>query len=59
MNVLEEQRRKVISPIGLHTADFMEDAVELYSRLGFERLTQYDFDPLDDGVVVKAFRLKI
>ncbi len=45
--------------IGLHTADFMENALVLYSRLGFERLPQYDFEPSDDGVVVKAFRLKI
>ena len=45
--------------LGLHTADFMESAIKLYSQLGFERLTQYDFVPADDGVVVKAFRLKV
>jgi GNAT superfamily N-acetyltransferase len=44
--------------IGLHTADFMESAMRLYERLGFERLPQYDFEPADDGIIVKAFRLK-
>lgn len=56
---IRRAKEKGYLSIGLHTADFMEDAVELYSRLGFERLTQYDFEPSDDGVVVKAFRLKI
>jgi GNAT superfamily N-acetyltransferase len=45
--------------IGLHTADFMESAIKLYSRLGFERLTQFDFEPSDDGIIVKAFRLSV
>ncbi|UOR14161.1 GNAT family N-acetyltransferase [Halobacillus amylolyticus] len=45
--------------IGLHTADFMENAVKLYEGLGFERLPQYDFEPADDGIIVKAFRIHI
>ncbi|MDT8859661.1 GNAT family N-acetyltransferase [Alkalihalobacillus sp. MEB130] len=45
--------------IGLHTADFMKSALALYERIGFERLPQYDFEPADDGVTVKAFRLAI
>lgn len=45
------------SAMGLHTADFMEDALKLYSHLGFERLPQFDFEPTDDGIVVKAFRI--
>ena len=45
--------------IGLHTADFMESAIKLYGRLGFDRLTQFDFVPADDGVIVKAFRLSV
>lgn len=56
---IQRAKGKGYRSIGLHTADFMEDAIDLYSRLGFERLTQYDFEPSDDGVVVKAFRLKI
>ncbi|WP_026568473.1 GNAT family N-acetyltransferase [Bacillus sp. UNC41MFS5] len=43
--------------IGLHTADFMKSAMRLYERMGFERLPQYDFEPADDGIIVKAFRL--
>ena len=43
--------------IGLHTGDFMKTAMRLYERLGFERLPQYDFEPADDGIIVKAYRL--
>jgi GNAT superfamily N-acetyltransferase len=45
--------------IGLHTADFMASAVRLYKRLGFERVPKFDFQPLDDGIIVKAYRLSI
>ncbi|MEH7254821.1 GNAT family N-acetyltransferase [Neobacillus niacini] len=43
--------------IGLHTGDFMKNAMRLYERFGFERLPQYDFEPADDGIIVKAYRL--
>jgi ribosomal protein S18 acetylase RimI-like enzyme len=45
--------------IGLHTADFMKNAIKLYEKIGFERIPQHDFQPADDGVIVKAFRLSI
>lgn len=45
--------------IGLHTADFMQGAMRLYERLGFERMPQLDFEPADDGIIVKAFHLRI
>jgi GNAT superfamily N-acetyltransferase len=45
--------------IGLHTADFMKDAMRLYERFGFERLPQFDFEPANDGIIVKAYRLFI
>jgi GNAT superfamily N-acetyltransferase len=48
---------KGYNSIGLHTGQFMETAMRLYERLGFERLPQYDFEPADDGIVVKAYRL--
>lgn len=48
---------KGYAAMGLHTSDFMENAVKLYESLGFERLPQADFVPLDDGIVVKAFRI--
>ncbi len=45
--------------IGLHTGEFMKQAIELYTKHGFERLPQYDFVPADDGIIVKAFRMTI
>ncbi|MCM3569340.1 GNAT family N-acetyltransferase [Neobacillus mesonae] len=45
--------------IGLHTADFMEAAIRLYERMGFIRMTEFDFQPADDGIIVKAYRLSI
>lgn len=45
--------------IGLHTGEFMENAMRLYERIGFERLPQYDFEPAEDGIIVKAYRLTI
>jgi GNAT superfamily N-acetyltransferase len=45
--------------IGLHTADFMESAMRLYERMGFERIPEFDFQPANDGIIVKAYRLFI
>lgn len=56
---IQRVKRQGYEYIGLHTADFMESAIKLYDRLGFERLPHYDFVPSDDGIVVKAFRYKI
>jgi ribosomal protein S18 acetylase RimI-like enzyme len=35
----------------------MKSAMGLYERLGFERLPQFDFEPANDGIIVKAYRL--
>jgi len=45
--------------IGLHTADFMKTAMRLYEGMGFVRIPQFDFQPADDGIIVKAFKLYI
>jgi len=45
--------------IGLHTGEFMKGARRLYERLGFERIPQYDFEPANDGIIVKAYQLRI
>ncbi|WP_449536853.1 GNAT family N-acetyltransferase [Ferdinandcohnia sp. Marseille-Q9671] len=45
--------------ISLHTGEFMKAAITLYTKHGFERLPQYDFEPANDGIIVKAFRLSI
>jgi len=37
----------------------MKNAIALYEKMGFERVASLDFTPLDDGIVVKAFRLDI
>lgn len=43
--------------MGLHTADFMNDAMQLYTNLGFKRLPEFDFEPANDGIIVKAFQI--
>lgn len=45
--------------IGLHTAHFMKNALNLYEQMGFIRVPSLDFEPLDDGIIVKAFRLNL
>ena len=45
--------------MGLHTADFMTDAMSLYTHLGFERIPELDFEPADDGIIVKAFKITV
>lgn len=45
--------------IGLHTGEFMITAIRLYERLGFERMPQFDFQPADDGITVKAYRRSV
>ncbi|RXI96661.1 GNAT family N-acetyltransferase [Anaerobacillus alkaliphilus] len=52
-------KAKGYSTIGLHTGEFMKNAMKLYEKFGFERLPKYDFVPANDGVVVKAFRLSL
>lgn len=56
---IERTRAKGYNAIGLHTGDFMESAMKLYKRMGFERLPQHDFEPANDGIIVKAFRLQL
>ncbi|MBT2704497.1 GNAT family N-acetyltransferase [Bacillus sp. ISL-35] len=43
------------SHIGLHTASFMTKAISLYESKGFERLPELDLEPMNDGIIVKAF----
>nr|WP_245602161.1 GNAT family N-acetyltransferase [Peribacillus kribbensis] len=47
------------SAIGLHTGAFMESAIQLYEKLGFIRVPELDFEPADDGILVKGFRYNI
>lgn len=56
---MKRTKEKGIDSIGLHTADFMKSAMKLYEGFGFERIPQYDFEPANDGVIVKAFRRSV
>jgi len=47
-----------IKTIGLHTTDFMKVAREMYERMGFKRIPEYDFRP-EPNRVVYAYRLDI
>jgi GNAT superfamily N-acetyltransferase len=42
----------------LHTADFMEAAMRLYGRLGFERHPDLDFEPAP-GAVIRGYQLNL
>lgn len=56
---LKRTKDKGIPAIGLHTGEFMKDAIRLYEGFGFERLPDYDFQPADDGIVVRAYLLTL
>ncbi|WP_318617077.1 GNAT family N-acetyltransferase [Sporosarcina sp. YIM B06819] len=47
----EEKKPK----IGLHTASFMKKALSLYESMGFEHFPELDLEPMNDGIIVKAF----
>ncbi|MBU9713968.1 GNAT family N-acetyltransferase [Evansella tamaricis] len=54
---INRTKDKGYTAIGLHTGEFMKDAMRLYERFGFKRMPKYDFVPANDGIVVKAYRL--
>jgi len=54
---IQRARAKGYQTIGLHTGEFMENAMKLYERLGFIRVPEHDFEPAGDGIIVKAYRL--
>lgn len=56
---IQRARGKGYQAIGLHTGSFMENAIKLYEGFGFERVPEYDFEPANDGIIVKAFKLTI
>ncbi|MBM7662328.1 GNAT superfamily N-acetyltransferase [Bacillus mesophilus] len=56
---IERTKAKGLSKIGLHTGDFMKNAIHVYEKFGFKRLPQYDFEPANDGIIVRAYVLEI
>ncbi|PLS03108.1 GNAT family N-acetyltransferase [Neobacillus cucumis] len=57
MECIDRAKAKGCGSIGLHTGEFMKDARRLYERLGFKHIPQYDFEPANDGIIVKAYLL--
>lgn len=54
---INRTKNKGLPSIGLHTGEFMENAIKLYEHFGFQRIPEHDFEPANDGIIVKAFRL--
>ncbi|MCA1322231.1 GNAT family N-acetyltransferase [Bacillus tianshenii] len=52
-------KNKGYPAIGLHTGEFMEDAIQLYTRFGFLHTPEHDFEPANDGIIVKAFKMTL
>ncbi|PGS48837.1 GNAT family N-acetyltransferase [Bacillus sp. AFS041924] len=56
---INRTKEKGFKAIGLHTGEFMKNAISLYERLGFKRLPKFDFEPANDGIIVRAYQLDI
>ncbi|OCA90546.1 acetyltransferase [Bacillus sp. FJAT-27225] len=56
---IKRARAKGYRAVGLHTGSFMDDAMKLYEGLGFERQPELDFEPANDGIIVKAYQMKL
>jgi ribosomal protein S18 acetylase RimI-like enzyme len=54
---IKRTKEKGFNAIGLHTGEFMKNAIALYERAGFERLPKFDFEPANDGIIVRAYQL--
>lgn len=53
---IRDSARKKYPFIGLHTGSFMAPAMALYEGMGFERVPVLDVQPMDDGIVIKAYQ---
>jgi GNAT superfamily N-acetyltransferase len=51
-------RERGIKTIGLHTTSLMKIAREMYERMGFKHVPEFDFHPTPDNVVF-AYRLDL
>ncbi|SEQ12819.1 GNAT family N-acetyltransferase [Piscibacillus halophilus] len=56
---IKRTKERGFGQLGLHTGSFMKGAIKLYERLGFERIPEHDFEPANDGIIVKAYVLNI
>jgi GNAT superfamily N-acetyltransferase len=55
---LMRARRHGAAVIGLHTNDWMRVARDMYERRGFQRVPQFDFQPIPEVTVI-AYRLPL
>ncbi|MEE6450820.1 GNAT family N-acetyltransferase [Gottfriedia acidiceleris] len=56
---INRTKEKGFDAIGLHTGEFMENAICLYEKIGFKRLSKFDFEPANDGIIVRAYLMRI
>ena len=56
---INRTKLKGLRSIGLHTGEFMGNAIKLYEQFKFVRVPELDFEPANDGIIVKAFRLDL
>jgi GNAT superfamily N-acetyltransferase len=55
---IRRARRAGAAELGLHTSRSMQAAMQMYTRMGFARAPEYDFQP-DGAELVEAYRLKL
>jgi len=53
---MERASKQGYKEVGLHTAEFMTSAISLYTKMNFEHMPELDFEPANDGIIVKGFR---
>lgn len=56
---MKRAKQQGFRALGLHTADFMVEAMTLYRRLGFQHVPELDFEPGHDGIIVRAFKIEL
>ncbi|HWK24883.1 MAG TPA: GNAT family N-acetyltransferase [Ureibacillus sp.] len=59
MQCIKVSKEEKYTKIGLHTASFMEKALSLYTKMGFQSFPELDLEPMNDGIIVKAFNLNL
>ena len=55
---LRRARADGATTLGLHTTQLMNVAREMYERMGFQRVPEYDFHPTP-SMTVMAYRLEL
>ena len=55
---VQRAQRAGAPALGLHTVDIMQTAMQMYERMGFVRVPEFDFHPTKN-VVIKGYRLNL